>query len=358
MPYQPVLYLSFLIRQACEEGKRISQLNDDINEANIGANTGCRVNRRLLQKLRTGSPTVGLTLETCIALETYFRQTGKIVHEPPLLAYPGLIATLVRVRHVHLLYGAKPRPKERRLDVSCWDLDAGAYVLTAASRACARCEFGIAHVLWNKSASLRTAQAEPWYHLLEADEDSVVSIGSPMASLSTEVMLAKMFGVAPFQTPVTEAARQLPFWYCWAPITAGKFRSAFALTAAELSTFAPDTAGRVRANQSHAFGLEGKIHEVRRNGTAWRMHGIVAAQRRANGNLWLVISGLAGPATCAAAKLVSEIQAFLPWQPRQVSRVLWVPILAQVKEGPAPHSRGDIRELEHVEFAGPPRLYP
>jgi hypothetical protein len=36
---------------------------------------------------------------------------------------------------------------------------------------------------------------------------------------------------------------------------------------------------------------------------------------------------------------------------------LWVPVVAHVKEGEANHSRGDIRELDHVQFAGSPQLF-
>ncbi len=137
---------------------------------------------------------------------------------------------------------------------------------------------------------------------------------------------------------------------------AEKFRSAFALTTVELSAQQKDIGARVRANQSHAFGLGDKVFEVTRTGKSWQMHGIVAAQRRPAGNLWLVVSGLAGPATCAAAKLVPDIRAMLPWQPHRISPVLWVPVIAHVKEGAANHARGDIRELDQVQFAGPTHL--
>jgi hypothetical protein len=290
-------------------------------------------------------------------LDTYFRHIGKLVHEPPLLAHPSLISTLVRTPRVHFFHGAKPRPKERRVDVSCWDLDAGAHVLTAASRACARCEFDIDHVLWHSPASRHTIRAEPWLRLLDDDQHSLVSIGSPLASLSSEVMRARMFGVEPFQTPAAEAALRLPFWYCWAPRVAGKFRSGFALTPKELQALNPDIARRVAANQSNAFGLDGNVSEVPRTGRSWRMLGMVAAQRRPAGNLWMVLSGLAGPATCAAARVVAEIHAFVPWEAHRASPVVLAPVIAQVREGPANPARGDIRELEKVELLGPPRLY-
>ena len=357
MPSLPVFHLTVLLRQACEDGKSINQLVQEVNDLSKGNQGSGRVNRRLLRMLKEGCPTVGLTLEVAVALQDYFRHIKMIDHETLLLAYEGLIDNLVRVPHVHLLYGAKPRPKERRVDVSRWDLDAGAHVLTAASRACARCEFRSEHVLWHSPASLCTVQAEPWLRVLDEDTHSVVSIGSPLASLSTEVMLARMFAVKPFHTPEAAVVGKLPFWYCWAPVITEKFRSAFALTPAELQTFEKDIATRVHTNQSHAFGMGNKVFEVPRTGKAWQMHGIVAAQRRPAGNLWLVVSGLAGPATCAAAKLVPDIRAMLPWQPLQISPVLWVPVIARVEEGAVNRARGDIRELASVDFAGSAHLF-
>ena len=359
MPSSPMFHLTGLLRQACQDGKSINQLVQEINDLTKKNQGSGRVNRRLLKMLKEGCATVGLTLEVAVAMTEYFRTIKLIKDDPQLFAYEALIDNLVRVSQVHFLYGAKPRPKERRVDVSRWDLDAGAHVLTAASRACTRCEFDSNHVLWHNPASLQSVQGEPWLRVLDDDEHSVVSIGSPLASLSTEVMLARMFGVKePFQTPDPTALSRLPFWYCWSPVVAEKFRSAFALTPAELKLVAKDIAARVDANESHAFGLGDKVYEVPRTGKAWQMPGIVAAQRRPKGNLWLVVSGVAGPATCAAAKLVPEIRAMLPWQPQQVSPVLWVPVIAHVKEGAANPARGDIRELDSVHLAGPPHLYP
>lgn len=358
MPNEPMLFFTFLVREACREGVSLNQLANAINGANAGPNGSSIVNRRLLKKLHDGSRKLGLTVDQYAALDRYFRVVGKITGEPPMFAHELVIETLVRVPRVHFIYAAKPRTKEQRVDVSCWDLDAGAQVLTAASRASAKCEFATEHVLFHTPATLPSVQGETWFRVLDQDQDSVVSIGSPLASLSTEVMLARMFGVTPFQTPDPGAARALPFWYCWAPVIAGRFHSAFALTPDGLATFHAGIAARVRANQSHAFGFEGQVHEVPRTGDAWTMHGIIAAQRRPAGNVWLVISGLAGPATCAAAKLVPAFKGYLSWQPHQTSAALWIPVRAQVKQGAASPARGDLRELERQTFLGEPRQHP
>ena len=54
------------------------------------------------------------------------------------------------------------------------------------------------------------------------------------------------------------------------------------------------------------------------------MHEIIAAQRRAAGNIWLIVSRLAGPATFGGAKKVKDIVDELPWSKEHPSEVLWV----------------------------------
>ena len=87
------------------------------------------------------------------------------------------------------------------------------------------------------------------------------------------------------------------------------------------------------------------------------MYGIIAAQRRAAGNVWLVVSGLAGPATYAAATMVKQISTELPWSANGPSHVLWVPIKVQIRAGKHKPLDGDIREVVYAEFDGKPRIW-
>ena len=126
-------------------------------------------------------------------------------------------------------------------------------------------------------------------------------------------MLARMFGVQPFVSPQFKTGRQIPFFYGWMPKMAGSFRSAFGVTWRELKADHPLVSARLKNNQAAAFILDGVPHGVPTEGSTWTMHGLIAAQRRAAGNIWMVISGLAGPATYGTAKMVKRITAELPW---------------------------------------------
>ena len=88
------------------------------------------------------------------------------------------------------------------------------------------------------------------------------------------------------------------------------------------------------------------------------MHGIIAAQRRAAGNVWLVISGLTGPATYGVATMVKEISAELPWAKGQHAKVLWVPVKVKIKAGETAPWSGDARVVVGAAFDGEPRFWP
>jgi hypothetical protein len=214
------------------------------------------------------------------------------------------------------------------------------------------------YVLWRNPVDPVAVRTESWHRVLEEDQASVISIGSPLAALSSEVMLARMFGVQPFETPHFKTGRPVPFFFVWRPKLAASFHSAFGLAPAALQADHPELAAHVERNQSTAFILDGTPHESPVEGPSWTMHGIIAAQRRAAGNVWVVVSGLAGPATYGAAVMVKQIVTELPWSAKGPSQVLWVPVKVHIRAGKPKPLDGDIREVDGAEFDGSPRTWP
>ena len=139
---------------------------------------------------------------------------------------------------------------------------------------------------------------------------------------------------------------------------AKRFRSAFALTWRELLPVDRHLASQVRAGRTSCFFCGKRRFLVPAKENSWAVPGIIAAQRRAAGNVWLVLAGLAGPATFAAADLVKRIAAELPWREGTPSEVLWIPIKAKVKVDPANKVGGDVRRVCSVDFVGSPMTYP
>ncbi len=134
------------------------------------------------------------------------------------------------------------------------------------------------------------------------------------------ILLLRMFNVDPFERPRFSTKLPLPFYFVWVPRAARSLRSAFGLTWRELMPEFAQLARAVKQNRSAAFILNGTPLTAPIEGKSWDMYGVIAAQRRASGSVWLVVSGLAGPATLAAAKLVKLIDAELPITEKQNSQ--------------------------------------
>jgi hypothetical protein len=310
-----------------------------------------------LRNLRDKPEKVGLTWSHLVAFHTYFKQHGASLQHLPLLETRGIFEALDDKQRLIFMYGAKPRPEEQRTDNSLWDTRAQLGLVRHASLVWRDHNIDAQEVLWRSPVDPAQLSNEPWCRILDDDQASVVSIGSSLAALSTEIMLARMFDVKPFEPPrVTQ--QKVPFYFVWLHKVAAQFRSAFGLTGEDLRADHADLARRVQSNGTTAVLLEGKVHESPTKSHEWTMYGIIAAQRRAAGNVWVVVSGLHGPATFGAATMVSHITDELPWSSKGPSKVLWVPVKVLVSAGKAKPTDGDIREVISAEFDGKPRIWP
>lgn len=359
MRAKPILRLQVLVAREIKRLGKVSRLAQLINEANSQAGSKLTVDPRTLRKIRDTPGKVSLTLDLLTALNEYFKPLGDGLHKLSILATRGLVEPLFDAERLVFMLGAKPRPAERRVDLSRWDALALAELVKEASRVDRRHEFDIADVLWRNPVDPSAIKSEKWYSFLEMDRTSVISIGSPLAALSSEVMLSRMFNVEPFERPGFSTKSPLPFYFVWIPRAAQGFRSAFGLTWRELATEFKQLARTVKQNRSAAFILDGVPHTAPIEGKSWTMYGIIAAQRRVSGSVWLVVSGLAGPATFAASRLVKRITAELPASDNQNSQVLWMPVRATIKAGrPSSVVSGDLREVVDAELVGEPNFWP
>lgn len=101
------------------------------------------------------------------------------------------------------------------------------------------------------------------------DYETKSQVARRLASLSSEVMLSRMFGVEQFKSPGFRPGKQVPFFFVWLPKTIRHFSSAFALTWRQLQTEHAAIVDGVRRNQTAAFLLEGKPHVVPAEGKSW-----------------------------------------------------------------------------------------
>lgn len=358
MSTPPEFRLQRLIKEAIKREKSVYALMEQINRANAQAGLTCRVGRRTLQKLSECPSKVKLTLDTLIAINTYLALHGQSLQDWPIFEKQGVLDQIGTSEHVYFLLGSKPRKAERRDDISRWDNLALAESLTSVSRFSNHNDFQIVDVICRAPATAQSVAEDRFQAALQDDRASVISIGSPLAALSSEVMLARMFGVEPFEKPALDPEHApLPFYFGWRPKLAGKFRSAFGLTWRDFKDKDPKLAAQLRSNEVSVFFCGKKRFLVPAREKRWTIPGIIAAQRRAAGNVWLVVAGLAGPATYAAAACVKNLTSELPWKKGTNSDVLWALIKAQVRVDKDNKIAGDVRRVCNFGLASGPMTY-
>lgn len=301
------------------------QLSQGIESASPQSHT---VDRRKLSKL-VANDGVHLSIEDLDALEHYFRQQ-RGYGLGAILSFSNTVISQVaeESREVTFLLGARPDTNSPRQlqTISRWDVRAMADVLGAIFRATSKVKIGIDDVLLRceplSSRSFKTAFGnDPWYQSLRRkDSPSKLCIGSARSCHATEVMLAKMFGVQPFDESVH---RKLPFRFLWPSQYAGS-----------ASSFASEANLRHKRTTGHdILGLQLLDREpmwVDRSQQSWRTYGVVAAQKRKFGQVWLVTAGLTAPGTLAAASQLEFLTGQIPQEPN----VLWGIVAADVQWSP------------------------
>ena len=221
---KPALRLNKLVKDETDEGTvTLNRLADLINEANREAKTNCFVNRKILAKIKNSPEKVGLTWSTLVAFNTYYRKRGLGLQQLPILETRGVLEPLMDASRVVFMLGAKPRPEERRNDISLWDTKSQAKLLTQVSKLDIQREFDLEPVLWRMPIEPAAIHSERWHRILEEDQASVISIGSPLASLSSEVMLARMFGCRSLRCRTFEQGNRCPFSLSGSPNQSGIF---------------------------------------------------------------------------------------------------------------------------------------
>ena len=167
-------------------------------------------------------------------------------------------------------------------------------------------------------------------------------------------MLASMFGMEPFKRPQEPYEQQLPFRFVWSNKQCEELPSAFALSETVLPKRPRDEPPPPW--RTLALKLDDKYHQITRDKRPWETFGVVVAQRRRTGQVWVVITGVNGPGTLAAARLVHSITNALPdGDIGQHGPVLWAAVRGRVDV--AERRRGDPRVLIDQGLLARPRIW-
>ena len=219
----------------------------------------------------------------------------------------------------------------------------------------------------HRPADNQTAEIEEVGKRFEA-ADSAICVGSPNASDLATLTLGKMFGLAnPFaSTPMVSDPRELPlpFYFVFSRGSGNgheaDHRTQFAVNTEQLAGWTlPDTdlVDQIEHGKAQAMIINGQVLPARYNSREERRdYGIVAIQRRSKTALSVVIAGLSGPGTYAAASvfcdMADEIRARDGAFP-----TFYAVVEATVKRNPRLNV-GDDREAGEFRLLGTPSSWP
>jgi hypothetical protein len=260
---------------------------------------------------RSDSSDISLRFSELQVLHAYLLSRG-IGGFGSLLTRPTLLRSVADRRKVAFLVPSKQLALERTTAVIHWDLRAMIAILRELERIDPGINIIVEDVLLQeKPVTLfnNSSGDQTWRNLLTGeDAPSLICIGSPRANHAAEILLAKMYNIPPFSP--SEATRSLPFRFFWQ--TENK-PSSFAVTENELIAHRQKLEKFIAWGKCSAVVVRSDRDEeclvIDRDETSqsWKTHGIIAAQRQENGQLWVVVAGLEGPASLGAAKEVASL---------------------------------------------------
>ncbi len=306
------------------------------------------VDRRKLQQI-VDHTSVAITFAQLEALDRYLSEHYR-APLATLFECPNALGSLVARGQVRILLGSQPRRDERRIDLSRWDTRAMHEVFVGINKISGSVRLDVVDGVYTPPAKAETCaelgMRQGWGDAFTDDGPSLIGIGSPRANLAAEVMLADMFGVRPFCRP----EEPLPFGFVWSPVKGKQQSSAFAAAA-------PDSqlAKAVAAGKKWALLIRGRPHPLDLFVPRSTTYGVLAVQRRRGGQVWMVLAGLSGPGTYAAAQFVGDAKLRVPASVGgEHSSVCWMTVRAEVEARATP---GDDREVVRVESLTPSEVW-
>lgn len=317
------------------------------------------LDRRKLKKIIDGDQDLVLSIDELRALDRYLEPLGEGLAYNNFFLRANILQTIADAgRPVKFLLGSRP-VEDSRLNLDHWDVNALAEIQRGVGNFASNVRFDIRDVLLHGDvkAARRSVTSGQWTELLADDGPSLVCLGSSRATHASELLLARMFDVQPFEDSPESKAR-LPFHFVWPPDLDHLFPSAFRYTPEELAAFDPQAARLVHAQTASALEIGGTVYldRLKQQYTS-ESYGVCVAQRRRGGQIWLVLAGVTGPATYAAARLANRLALHLPpTGPGEPSKVHWAAVRAFVQRD-RKRAFGAFLEVENQEILSGPHAW-
>jgi len=337
--------LANLLKVHLAQEKSCMALARAINASNgLGEKARALVDRRKLKQIIDVEEDLVLSLRELRAIDRYLQQFNQGLAKQPLFLQPeSVVEKLVKTDSMTFLLGAKPEATDFRVSFSHWDVMAMAAVQHEAYQHSSSIHFAVLDVLLhdNFAAARKAGQRGPWIGHFDGHGPALVCLGSTRALHATEVMLARMFGVQPFDPGECE---RMPFHFVWPKDLDHVFPSSFHLSL-------PTEGARTRALEVRPPGGKSEIlADTFTRHADGETYGILVAQRRRNDKLWICLAGVTGLGTLAAARALNNmVVSFAPDQGARNSPVFWRPVRAKVFVHPN-NPPGRVYELGPLEL--------
>lgn len=310
------------------------------------------IDRRKLRKVIEGDSN-SLTLRDLRILDAYLEVFGEGLAFHPLFEKPALLQSLAESGEVNFLIGS--RSEELRQNFSHWDLLGMAEIQRAINACGTNVRFDIREVFEDMNDQRLLQKRVTWRALVEKAGPSLVCLGSCRTIPAAESMARAMFGGKPFGNDSLRK-EDLPFHFVWSEKPPYLADSPFHLVSDEIKSLDPAAAKLVANGEGSALKIGDRVvvNQVtpKLGGVAY---GVCVAQRRANGSVWLLVSGIAGVGTFVGAKLTKQFAIHLPeTMDGSASPVYWTVIRAKVDKPNAKQPLYSVRNFpEESIFDGP-----
>lgn len=322
------------------------------------------IDRRKLRSLAEARDDVLLSIADMRALDRYLERFGEGLGYFPLFERPDLMQTLAESGRVTFLLGSKVlrdvEVEKDRWVISRFDVLAMAELQRGINASGVSVHFDIQEAIMQDDLRVvrEAIEAREWKELFGDRGPSLVCLASSRTNPGAESMLAHMFDREPFADAPLERRRRLPFQFVWNPELPFVFPSHFLLRPEEIASVHPDAADLVRRGKASAVSVGDEVLVDRVTPRGWGdTYGLVAAQRRRRGQVWLLVAGVTGAATFAAARLAKKLSTRLHEENRgEDSNVHWALVRARVGQDQAAHL-GSLREFELEDIHTGPNVW-
>jgi hypothetical protein len=320
----PLLRLASVLKERAKREGSYAKLEDAIKSAiKIGESeraslTGGprRVDRRKLKQIVENDGKLVLSIGELRALDRYLEPHGHGLAYHPLFEKPEALRKIAETGRVAFLLGSRTDPIEPlRVNLSRWDL-----------LSLNRIQSGLLGFSQNVELEIREVRMQPdlakarlvlddksLTSMFEDGGPSLVVLGSSVGNQMAEWMLCKMAGVNPFPEDQRSNRPQLPFYFVWWEKRPYVLNSYFHLYGEDALREHSEAGEAVLKNHAACFkSRKGyRIDELSYDKEGGNTFALCAIQRREHGKIWLLVAGLTGPATYAAAKWVNVMAADL-----------------------------------------------